>query len=102
MTRVPTAQQHDAQTVSRLYSVPGIGKIVRVVLLSEIQALTRFPRVQDDMSSGRVVTCAKASAGKREGTAGTTLGPASRTWACSDAAVLCLRHHPAGQTYLTH
>jgi hypothetical protein len=49
------------------------------------------------VSSCRLVTCATASAGERVGPAGHTLGHASLTWACSAAAVLCLRHHPAGQ-----
>ena len=52
------------------------------------------------MSSCRLVTGAKESAGKRAGTSGTTLGPASRTWAFSEAAVLCVRATPAGQQAL--
>ena len=60
-----TAKQHDAQTLSRLPSVPGIGNILRVVLRYEMHDSTRFPRVQDVVSSCRWVTCAKASAGKR-------------------------------------
>jgi len=47
-----------------------------------------------------VVTWAKASAGKRDGTSGTTIGHASLPWACAAAAVLFLRDHPAGQTSL--
>ena len=95
-----TAQQHNAQTLDRLPSVPGIGNIVRVVLRYEIPEITRFPRVQDVVSSCRLVTGAKASAGKREGTSGTQIGQASLTWAFSAAAVLCLRTHPAGHKSL--
>ena len=65
-----------------------------------MQDLARVPRVQDCVSSGRVVTCAQASAGKRSGTSGTKLGHASLTWAFSEAAVLCLRTHPAGHKSL--
>src|SRR5262245_708763 len=39
---------------------------------------------------------AKDSAGKRLGTAGTNIGDAPLQWACSEAAALFLRHHPAG------
>jgi transposase len=99
---VQTAKQQDAQTFSRLQSVPGIGKILRVVLLDEMHALTRFPRVQDVVSYGRLVTCAQASAGQRSGPSGTKIGKASLQWAFSDAAILCLRNHPAGQQYLAH
>ena len=44
--------------------------------------------------------CAKESAGKRSGTSGQKIGNASRTWAFSEAAVLFLRHNPAGQKSL--
>jgi hypothetical protein len=52
------------------------------------------------VSDGRLVKCAKESAGKRYGTAGQKIGQASLQWAFSEAAVLFLRHNPAGQKYL--
>ncbi len=45
-----TAKAHDVQICARLQSVPGIGKILALVLLSEIQDITRFPRVPDFVS----------------------------------------------------
>jgi transposase len=99
-TIVQTAQQHNAQALSRRQAVPGIGKLVRLVLLSARHEITRFPRGQDCVSSCRLVTCAKESAGKRYGTAGAKIGHADLTGAFSEAAVLFLRHHPAGQTSL--
>ena len=54
-----SAKAHDGQTVARLHSVPGIGQILALVLLSEIQDIARFPRVQDFVSSCRLVKCAK-------------------------------------------
>jgi transposase len=100
LTIVQTAKQHDAQTLYRRQSVPGIGKMLSVGLRYEIHDITRFPRVQDVVSYGRLVTCAKESAGKRYGTSGATVGHASLTWAFSEAAVLFLRSHPAGQQSL--
>jgi transposase len=97
---VKAAKQHDAQTLYLLQTVPGIGKILSLVLLYEIHDIARFPRVQDFVSYCRLVTCAKESAGKRYGTAGTKMGNASLTWAFSEAAVLFLRDNPAGQKYL--
>ena len=47
---VRTAKQHDAQTWYFLQSVPGLGKLLRLVLLYEIHDSTRFPRVQDCVS----------------------------------------------------
>ena len=65
--------------------------------LYDMHDLARFPRGQALASSCRLVTCAKASAGKRSGTSGTPIGNAHRTWAFSEAAVFCLRAHPAAQ-----
>jgi transposase len=97
---VSTAKAHDAQTFSRLRSLPGVGQSLALVRLDAIHDIHRFPRGQEFVSSGRLGTCAKASAGKRDGTSGKKIGHASLKWACSEAAVLCLRHHPAGQKYL--
>src|SRR5713101_2630638 len=98
---VQTAKQHNAQTLYRLQSVPGIGKILSLVLLYEIHDIARFPRVQDFVSYCRLVKCAKESAGKRYGTSGAKIGNAYLKWAFSEAAVLFLRNNPAGQKYLT-
>ena len=96
-----TAQQPHAQTLSLRRTVPGSGARLRLVRLYDIHASTRFPRVQDCLSYCRLVTCTKESAGKRYGTSGTKIGNAHRKWACSEAAGLCLRAHPAGPKYLT-
>jgi transposase len=100
LTIVQTAKQHDAQTLYRLQSVPGIGKILSLVLLYEIHDITRFPRVQDFVSYCRLVKCAKESAGKRYGISGAKIGNSYLKWAFSEAAVLFLRNNPAGQKYL--
>jgi hypothetical protein len=47
---VKTAKQHDANTLYVLQTVPGIGKILSLVLLYEMHDLARFPRVQDVVS----------------------------------------------------
>jgi len=97
---VKTAKQHDANTLYLLQTVPGIGKILSLVLLYEMHDIARFPRVQDFVSYCRLVKCAKESAGKRYGTSGTKIGNAYLKWAFSEAAVLFLRNNPAGQKYL--
>jgi transposase len=97
---VNTAKQHNAQIFYRLCSIPGVGKILALVLLYEIHDIHRFPRVQEFVSYSRLVKCAKESAGKRYGTSGTKIGNAYLKWAFSEAAVLFLRNNPAGQKYL--
>jgi transposase len=99
-TIVNTARHHDANTRHLLHTVPGIGKILSLVLLYASHDVHRFPRVQDCVSSCRLVTGARASAGKRYGTSGTTSGNAHLQWAFAEAAVLCLRDHPAAQQSL--
>jgi len=49
---------------------------LRLGLLYDSHHIERFPRVQDFVSDCRLVTGAKASAGKRDGTAGTKSGQA--------------------------
>jgi Transposase IS116/IS110/IS902 family len=80
--------------------VPGIGQMLGLVLLYDMHEITRCPRVQDVVSSGRLVTCAQASAGKRLGTSGAKSGQAHLTWAFAAAAVWFLSDHPAAQQSL--
>ena len=95
-----TAKQHDAQTLYLLQTVPGIGKILSLVLLYEIHEIDRFASVPDFVSYCRLVKCAKKSAGKRLGTSGKKIGNVHLTWAFSEAATLFLRNNAAGQRYL--
>jgi len=100
LAMVTTAKQPDAHTLYLLQTVLGIGKSLSLVLLYARHDIARFPRVQDVVSSGRLVTCAQESAGQRYGTSGTKIGNAYLTWAFSEAAVLFLRNHPTGHTSL--
>jgi hypothetical protein len=99
-TVLKTAKQHDAHTLSLLRTVPGIGALLRLGLLSDLHDIQRCPRGQDCVSYCRLLKGAKEAAGKRYGTSGPKIGKASRQWACSEAAVLFRRHNPAGQKYL--
>jgi len=96
-----TAKAHAVQTFSRLHSVPGIGKILALVMLSEIQDSARCPRVQDFVSYCRLVKCAKESGGKRRGSSGKKIGTVHLRWALAEAAVLCLRQNQPGKEYFT-
>lgn len=97
---IQAAKHHDANTLYLVQTVPGLGKMLSLVRLDEIHDMARFPKGQDVVSDGRLVTCAKESAGKRLGTSGPKIGNAHLKWAFSEAAVLFLRTNPAGQKYL--
>jgi transposase len=97
---VRTAKEHDGNAFVRLRSVPGIGKILALVILYEIHDINRFATVQDFVSYARLVKCAKESAGKRHGTSGKKIGNVHLKWAFSEASVLFLRANPKGQKYV--
>jgi transposase len=94
-----SAKTDDVQTFARLQSVPGIGQILALVILYEIQDIRRFPRVQDFVSYCRLVKCAKESGGKRLGTSGKKIGSVHLRWAFAEAAVLFLRQSQPGKAY---
>jgi transposase len=94
------AKHHDAHPLSRLQTVPGIGKVLSLVLLYEIHHLARFPSVQECASYCRLVKGSKESGGKRLGTAGKKIGNAHLKWAFSEAATLFFRNTPQGQKLL--
>lgn len=100
LTITRLAKTHDGNTFYLLRSVPGIGKILALVILYEIHDIVRFPTVQDFASYSRLVKCAKESAGKHYGFSGAKIGNAFLKWAFSEAAVLFLRGNPKAQKYL--
>jgi len=95
-----TAPQHDSHTLALRRTLPGIGAILSLGRRDDIHDLQRVPRVHAFVSYGRLGTWARASAGKRSGTAGTQIGHAALTWAFAAAAGLLWRANPAGQQSL--
>jgi transposase len=101
LSSVQMAKEHDANTFSRLRSIPGVGKSLALVRLYDIHDITRVPRVQEFVSYARLVTCPRASAGKCLGPAGAKSGNVPLKWVFAEAAGLFLRHNPAAQQYCT-
>ena len=66
-------KQHDAQAFHLLDTVPGMGKILGLVILYEVHDIGRFLTVQDFVFYGRLVKSKKESAGKCYVTSGTRL-----------------------------
>jgi transposase len=95
-----TATAHDPMALQVLRTIPGIGKILSLVLVYEIHTITRFPRVQQFTSYARLIRPVKESAGKRTGFANGKMGNAYLKWAFSEAVVLFLRETREAQPYI--
>ena len=77
-----------------LLTAPGIGRILAMTVLYEIDTITRFPTVKDFTSYCRLVKGSVASAGKVKGLTGGKMGNAYLRWAFGQAAVLGKGSHP--------
>lgn len=94
---VRMATMHDPVNLALLQSIPGVGRILGLVLLYEIEDIARFPRVQDFASYCRLVKPAKESNGKSYGHSGKKIGNAHLRWAFGEAVVLMLKGNMAAQ-----
>ena len=79
---------------SRLRSVPGIGVILALIILYEVDDIHRFKSVQDFLSYCRLVKGTVASAGKIKGAQGGKIGNGYLKYAFHEAAVLGKRANP--------
>ncbi|WP_457573273.1 IS110 family RNA-guided transposase [Desulfolithobacter sp.] len=96
---IRNAKEYDSTSYALLKTIPGVGRIIALNLLYEIENINRFPRVQEFASYCRLVKCAKESNGKKMGTAGKKIGNAHLRWAFSEAAQLFLKGNERGQKY---
>jgi transposase len=97
---VQHAKVDDPLTFGFLRSVPGIGPILGLVLLYEIDQIARFAEVGNFLSYARLVRCDHESAGKKKGFGPRKMGNAHLKWAFSEAACLMLRSLPAAKSWL--
>jgi len=101
LTIARTAKVHDPRSFYLLRSVPGIGKILALVILYEIDDIGRFPHAGNFASYSRLVKCAHTSDNKLYGYGGKKIGNAHLKWAFSEAASLFLRKNSVGQAYFS-
>lgn len=92
------AKVDEPLTYQLLQTVPGIGKILALVLLYEIHDIRRFADVGNFASYCRLVRCAHESAGKKTISKGKKIGNANLKWAFSEAACLMLRELPQAES----
>lgn len=89
-----------SRVLYKLKTVRGIGDVLALTILYEIQDISRFPTVQNFCSYSRLVKCAKESAGKKFGSSGSKIGNPHLKWAFSEAAVLFLRDSDRAKAYV--
>jgi transposase len=99
-TVLKTAKIDNPVTLQLLRTIPGIGKILSLVMLYEIDQVSRFPEVGNFLSYSRLVRCEHESAGKKKGSGGKKIGNAHLKWAFSEAACLMLRAMPEAKKWL--
>jgi transposase len=97
---VKTARVDDVQAFARLQSIPGVGKVLALVLLYEIHDVKRFAEVGQLLSYARLVRCVHESAGRRQGTGGDKIGNAHLKWAFSEATCLLVRASERAKKWL--
>ncbi len=81
---VKSAKSHDPIAYALLKTIPGVGRIIALDILYEVENINIFPRVQDFASYCRLVKCAKESNGKLLGSSGKKIGNAHLRWAFSE------------------
>jgi transposase len=95
-----TVKVDDADTFYRLRSIPGVGKILGLVLLYEIHDIDRFAGEGEFLSYARLIRPQKTSAGKVTGGGGGKIGNAHLKWAFSEAACLLARESDQAKRFL--
>jgi len=67
---IQSAKHHDPVSHALLHTIPGVGRILSLVILYEIENIKRLPSVQDFASYCRLVKCTKESNGRKYGSGG--------------------------------
>jgi transposase len=97
---VRTAKVDDPVTFGLLRTTPGIGPILGLILVYEIDDIGRFPEAGNFLSYSRLVRCEHTSAGKVKGSGPKKIGNAHLKWAFSEAACLMIRAVPAVKSWM--
>src|SRR5215831_3964639 len=94
------ARQHYATELAVLQSTPGVGIVIALTILLEIDTLERFDSRQQFCSYARLCGARQESAGKTVGQGNTKQGNAWLKWAFSEAAVLSAQKNERIGKYL--
>jgi transposase len=95
-----SAKVDNPQSLFRLQTIPGVGRILALTMLYEIHDIKRFPTVGQFLSYCRLVKGSHTSAGKSYGSPGKKIGNAHLKWAFSEAVPLLKRCSPEASTFV--
>lgn len=95
-----SAKLDDPQSLFRLKTIPGVGRILALTMLYEIHDINRFPTVGQFLSYCRLVKGSHTSAGKSYGSPGRKIGNAHLKWAFSEAVPLLKRCCPEASDFV--
>ena len=82
------AEEHFPTELAALQTIPGVGPIISMTILLEIDTVTRFESRQQFCSYARLISPRQESDGKVVGVGNARAGNAWLKWAFSEAAVL--------------
>ena len=94
------AGEHYPAELAALQTIPGVGRILSLTILLEIDTVTRFDTRQQFCSYARLITPKRESGGKVVGVGNARAGNAWLKWAFSEAAVLAARKDERMKTCL--
>lgn len=94
------AKVHDPIRFQLLRTIPGVGPILAMVMLYEVQDIERFAGLGEFVSYARLVACAHESDGKKLGSGGRKIGNAHLKWAFGEAAALMIRETDEAKTFV--
>lgn len=92
-------RKHCRGELNILQSIHGIGDIIALTILYEIDTIERFNRVQELISYSRLIKCTHTSAGKPCGSGGKKIGNPHLKRAFSEAAVFVIKFNPQIKKY---
>jgi len=88
---IGAAKVEDPGAYQLLQTIPGVGRVLGLVLLYKMHNWKRFTTVGQFLSYARLVRCAHESAGKKVGSGGNKIGNPHLKWAFAEASCLILR-----------
>ena len=91
----------DPAQLKLIRTIPGVGKILGLVLMYEIHDINRFKTEKQFSSYSRLIGCQAESGGKKLGVKGRKVGNVYLKWAFNEAAMIFLRGNKITAKYKT-